>query len=302
MTDSSSTRSPKTPHTSQRLLIFAALIAVLAGLGFVFTRRLIDFPVYYAAGRSLIGGRTDLYAPDFALGPTMGYPYPPLFLVLFIPLLPLPFQLASYIWYLLSVIAVVICCWATARALSTGRKTADSDSAAAPVTGLDRTLTLTLGVTLIGVAEYYVMALHYGNAQLIVTALLLLALLLAIHGRNLAPAALLAFVISIKITPALFLAYFALNRRWKLVITTTVLVAALNLAPALYFGFTTNARLIETWYRHVLVEQEFHEVNGPINLSLKGQLVRSLTRVDYRQRVDGDTSYPGVNFADYSYQ
>src|SRR5262249_27599048 len=103
-------------------------------------------------------------------------------------------------------------------------------------------------------------------------------------------------------TPALFLAYFALNRRWKLVITTAVLVAALNVAPALYFGFTTNARLIETWYRHVLVEQEFHEVNGPINLSLKGQLVRSLTQVDYRQRVDGDTNYPGVNFADYSYQ
>src|SRR5262249_37965618 len=41
---------------------------------------------------------------------------------------------------------------------------------------------------------------------------------------------------------------------------------------------------------------------GPINLSLKGQMVRSLTQVDYRQRVDGDTNYPAVNFADYSYQ
>src|SRR5262249_31490389 len=76
----------------------------------------------------------------------------------------------------------------------------------------------------------------------------------------------------------------------------------LNLAPAAYFGFARNAELIKTWYWHVLVDQEFHEVNGPINLSLKGQLVRSLTRVDYQQRLDGDTDYPEVNIAEYSYR
>src|SRR5262249_9600744 len=43
------------------------------------------------------------------------------------------------------------------------------------------------------------------------------------------------------------------------------------------------------------------EINGPINLALKGQLMRTLTRVDYSERIDGDTRYPAVNVANYSY-
>src|SRR5262249_49004889 len=41
-------------------------------------------------------------------------------------------------------------------------------------------------------------------------------------------------------------------------------------------------------------------INGPINLSLKGQLQRCLTRVDYGSRLDNDTSYPAVNLATFS--
>src|SRR5262249_36309588 len=90
-------------------------------------------------------------------------------------------------------------------------------------------------------------------------------------------------------------------RRWRLIMIALGLALCLNLAPAIYFGFGRNTELIRTWYAHVIQDQQFHEINGPINLSLKGQLVRSLTRVDYSQRIDGDTKYPGVNFADYSY-
>jgi hypothetical protein len=137
---------------------------------------------------------------------------------------------------------------------------------------------------------------------LLVTALLLVAMSLALRRWNVIPGALLAFAISFKITPVVFLVYFALKRRWKLVMTTIGLLIALNLAPAIYLGFHRNAELIGTWYQHVFVDQEFHEINGPINLSLKGQLVRLLTRVDYSRRLDGDTQYPAVNLADYSYR
>src|SRR5260370_4746593 len=86
------------------LLTLAALGILIALIGFIFTRHLIDFPVYYAAGRSLISGRTDLYAPDFARGPTMDYRYPPLFLISLIPLWHLPYGVASYLWYLLGIL------------------------------------------------------------------------------------------------------------------------------------------------------------------------------------------------------
>ena len=301
--DSSASLPPRFPSLRlRRLLILSAAIALLAGLGFVFIRHLIDFPVYYAAGRSLISGRTDLYAPDFARGPTMDYRYPPFFIVSLIPLWHLPYRAAAYLWHLLGVGGIVACCWATSQALLQGRQTSSDSVALGQVFGRGRVAIRTLVLTLLGVAQYYVMALHYGNAQLLVTALLLCGVALAIRNQSLAPGVLLALAITIKITPALLLTYFGLKRRWKLVMTTIGLVVVLNLAPAAYFGFARNAELVRTWYQHVLVDQQFHEVNGPINLSLKGQLVRSLTRVDYQQRLDGDTDYPEVNIAEFSYR
>lgn len=77
-------------------------------------------------------------------------------------------------------------------------------------------------------------------------------------------------------------------------------LAAINVAPSAYFGFTTNNQLLKTWYGHVVASQEFHEDNGPINLSLKGELRRYLSDVDYSQRVDGDVNYPAVNIASLS--
>ena len=75
------------------------------------------------------------------------------------------------------------------------------------------------------------------------------------------------------------------------------IITALNLLPSVYFGIAGNTALVEEWYDHVIRGQEFHETNGPINLSLKGQLRRTFTEVDYTKRVDGDFRYPAVNVA-----
>src|SRR5581483_1194043 len=89
------------PKARSMLLVGLAVLIVMAG--FAFIRNLIDFPVYYAAGQSLRSGRTDLYAPDFALGRVMDYRYPPFFLIVFWPLWVLPYKVAAYLWYLLGI-------------------------------------------------------------------------------------------------------------------------------------------------------------------------------------------------------
>jgi len=76
-----------------------------------------------------------------------------------------------------------------------------------------------------------------------------------------------------------------------------IMTVVLNLLPSIYFGVAGNRDLIARWYDHVIVGQEFHEANGPINLSLKGQLRRTFTDVDYTERVDGDHRYAAVNVA-----
>jgi Glycosyltransferase family 87 len=265
---------------TSRIVLIVACASALALLGFIFIRNLVDFPVYYAAGRSLVSGRTDLYSPDFALGRVMDYRYPPFFLIALFPLWLLPYSAAAYIWYLLSVIEMAGCVVLVSRTFQMSKL-------------------MWLGVAL-AVAQYFVMALHYGNAQLLAVFLLFASLYFAHRRKYLTAAILMALAITIKLTPVLLLPYFALKKRWAMLAAVLVLLAAINIAPSVYFGFRENNQLLKTWYEHVIASQEFHEDNGPINLSLKGQFRRYLTDVDYSQRVDGDVNYPAVNFASLS--
>jgi hypothetical protein len=152
-------------------------------------------------------------------------------------------------------------------------------------------------VVALGVIQYFVMALHYGNAHLLVTFLLFASLYCVLQQKDLMAAALMALAITIKLTPGLLLPYLVLKRRWTHLVSVCVFLVALNIAPSIYFGFHGNSELLRSWYGHVVASQEFHEDNGPINLSLKGQLRRYLSTVDYSQRVDGDVQYPAINLA-----
>jgi hypothetical protein len=264
-----------------RKLFIAAAIALVAALGVVFVRNLTDFSVYYAAGRSLLSGRTDLYAPDFARGVVMDYRYLPFFILAFAPLSFAPYPVAAWIWHLLNTAAIAFAVTSIASMYS----------------GLSYNRTKVWTVAFLVVVPYFAMALDYGNVQLIVTALMFAGLSLALKGRDLPAAALLAVAITVKIVPALTLPYFAVTRRFRLLGLVLIITAALNLFPSIYFGVAGNRDLIARWYDHVIVGQEFHETNGPINLSLKGQLRRTFTEVDYTQRVDGDHRYAAVNVA-----
>src|SRR5712692_5899790 len=213
----------------------------------------------------------------------MDYRYPPFFLIALTPLWFLPYKLAAYIWYLLSVLEIIGCVLIVARVFPAIRKS--------------RILWV---VVALGVIQYFVMALHYGNAHVLVTFLLFASLYYALWQKELAAAALMALAITIKLTPVLFLPYFVLKRRWTLLASVCVFLVAFNIAPSGYFGLRGNGELLRSWYGHVVASQDFHEDNGPINLSLKGQLRRSLSTVDYSQRVDGDIQYPSVQIASLS--
>jgi hypothetical protein len=206
----------------------------------------------------------------------MDYRYPPFFLLAFYPLWHAPYSVAAYLWHLLSVSQIAGCVFFLRRlALQTPK--------AAWV------------ITAFATAGYFVMILHYGNAHLLAVFLLFGSLCFAAEKKDSIASAMMALSITIKLTPVFILPYFAITRRWKFLLLTVVFLAAFNLAPAAYFGFQKNAELLRAWHDHVIRDQEFHETNGPINLSLKGQLRRYLTEVDYSLREEGDTRYPNVN-------
>jgi hypothetical protein len=263
------------------MLFIAAAIVLVAAMGVVFVRNLTDFSVYYAAGRSLLLGRTDLYSPDFARGVVMDYRYLPFFILVFAPLSIAPYPIAAWVWHILDTAAIALAIASIASMFS----------------ALSYRRAKVWTVAFFIVVPYFAMALDYGNVQLIVTALMFAGLSLAIRRRDVPAAALLAIAITVKIVPALTLPYFVVTRRFTLLGLVLSITVALNLLPSIYFGVAGNRELIARWYEHVIVGQEFHETNGPINLSLKGQLQRTFTEVDYTQRVDGDHRYAAVNVA-----
>jgi hypothetical protein len=261
-----------------RLPLLAAVTIVSAALGFIFVRNLIDFPVYYSAGQSLLSGRDDLYSPDFAQGQVMDYRYVPFFLVVFLPLWLLPYSIASYIWYVLSVLQIAGCVWFARRCFDASKSTVKIWI-----------------ISVIIVAQYFIMILHYGNAHLLAIFLLFASFHFALEKKEVVAAILLSLSITLKLTPVFVLPYFALKRKWKFLFLVCVLSVVINASPSFYFGFEKNNELLHAWYKHVIVDHEFHEMNGPINLSLKGQLLRYFSVVDYSQRVDGDVRYPSIN-------
>ncbi len=257
--------------------LFAVALAV-ALLGFLFIRNQIDFPVYYRAGQSLLAGRVDLYAPDFALGRVMDYRYPPFFIVSLLPLWLLPYSTAAYIWFLLSALAVAGIALVLRAEIAPAR--------------LSKPF---IAACVLAVAQYFVMALHYGNVHTLVIFFLFASFYFENRHRTVLSALLLSVSVTIKLTPIILLPYLAVKRRWKLLIFSALFIVLLNLAPGFYFGFQNNAALLRTWNDHVIADQQFHELNGPINLSMKGVFRRYFTEVDYAQRIDGDVEYPMIN-------
>ena len=221
-----------------RFMLVTGLAVLVALAGFAFIHNLIDFPVYYAAGQSLLSGRTDLYAPDFALGRVMDYRYPPFFLLAFRYVqkgdFTITYKVAAYLWYLFSIAEIALCVLFIRRV--------------AAIPSEKRWLWL---VVFFAVAPYFVIVLHYGNAHLLAIFLLFAACYLAFDEKPVFAGLALALAISIKLTPALLLPYFALRKQWRLLAAVAVFLVAINLAPAIYFGFAKNHELLKNWFEQL---------------------------------------------------
>jgi hypothetical protein len=262
-------------------LVVLALIALSLTLWLGLSSHVPDFMVYYYGGRSLLNGRVDLYAPDFALSQWMDYRYPPLFLLVIVPLSLLPYRIALILWYALEIGALIGCVMVLRRVTESAR----------------RKLAMWVIAFLI-VEQYLVATLNTGNVQLIVAFSMFVGLWLATRRKDLMAALLIALAVTIKPLPLMLMPYFLIRKQWRFVLMTVVFVVVLNAAPAAYFGFHQNTELLQTWLNKVARDpNDFHELTGPVNVSLRGQLRRYLTAVDYSQRPDG---YPAVNFLSLS--
>ena len=149
--------------------------------------------------------------------------------------------------------------------------------------------------------------LSHNNVNIFILFLVAACLELYRHGRDSASGLVLGFAIACKVTPLLFLAYFAWKRAWRVVAACVVgLVLWLAIVPGAVFGWERNAALLTDWYR-LMIERPV--LKGEIttehpNQALPGFIYRLFTHspsfIDYEKTPEGDIPVPAAfhNLAD----
>ena len=161
---------------------------------------------------------------------------------------------------------------------------------------LDRAKAFWVGAAALALASRFVVReLPECGPNLLLLALAWLAVWLWIERREALAGTCLGLAIAMKCTPALFLAYFAWKRQWRMAGYTTAAAAAFTLAPALWQGPAAYRQHMEIWLtqlqrgaaqndpsRGVLGEEELK------NLSLRPAAARFLMRLPphHLSRVD----------------
>jgi hypothetical protein len=145
--------------------------------------------------------------------------------------------------------------------------------------------------------------LYHGNVNLLILFLVIAALYSFQRGRDFSAGLVLALAIACKVTPALFLPYFAWKRAWKTLIGCT---AGMGLffwvVPACFLGWNENAHELASWadqmVKPFVIEGKVTSEHN--NQSLPGLCYRLLTHspsfstyeanvythVDYHNMVD----------------
>lgn len=183
------------------------------------------------------------------------YAYPPLFAVIFAPLGWLSFDQAYWIWNLLSAVAylamvVIIASWATTN----------------------WTARLLVGSFALG---FYPLFENFFMGQVDVFLALLVSLgfyFIYAQRKQIAGGALIALGACIKVTPAIFLVFWLVQRRWKIIEGATAVVVLSILATS----FVIPLSLYPYYVLHTLSQVntvDFRYGGAPWNGSFKGILM-----------------------------
>lgn len=160
--------------------------------------------------------------------------YPPAFGYPWLGLVPLPMPLAATIWFWLNA-ALALGAAALAVALA----------ARGPPPDVDRRR---IGWTLLLGGPVVISNLETSQVNIALLFVVLLGLIAFRHGRDGTAGALLGAAAAVKLTPGLFLAYFAWKRRWRVVGGGAAAVAVgWAVLPILTFGPGRAVEIVAAW-------------------------------------------------------
>jgi hypothetical protein len=132
--------------------------------------------------------------------------------------------------------------------------------------------------------------LQHGNVNIVVGCVLLGALDLYRRRRDAASGLMLGLAVSMKVTPALLIAYFLYKRKWRVIAGSGAGIALfLVIVPGVWLGFDSNLASLNAWFDTMIRPYAIDGrvlATSQLNQSLPGILNRLLTDVP-GLRIDG---------------
>ncbi len=255
------------PAVRWLLAAAAAAVLIVPSVQFVAKIQEREFSVFRgeklrsALGRWLADARALRDAED-PYGPGHWFPNPPLVLIALVPLTAMPVPAAGIVWAVAKVAATVAALAFLVRAY---RRPTD---------------VLPLGVIVMALVFSFrpIMSdLKHGNLNLFVLAAVAVCWALYVRGRDVPAGLFLALAITIKVTPALLLVYFACKRAWRVAAGAAAgLALFVAVLPSLCVGPARCSDLHVRWFNMLAAPYVLHGyvTTDILNQSLPGVLTR----------------------------
>ncbi|GAA4008817.1 hypothetical protein GCM10022247_33790 [Allokutzneria multivorans] len=243
-----------------------AAVALFLALRQVSTAPIVDLDVYRAGGEAWLAGRGlfDAEFPPRPLAFPLPFIYPPISAVLFSGLTVLPLTALGFVVTVVTVLALMAACVVTARRC-----------------GMDEPAALGLGAVVSAAMVYAEPVRSTIDLGQINVLLMTLVVLDCLMKHTPWPRGLLIGVAAgIKLTPLVFLVYFAASGRWRVVVT-----AASAFAGSVVLGFVLDAQnSFQYWTSTVFKLDTMVGAGFVTNQSIRGVLARF--------GLDRDASFP----------
>lgn len=220
------------------ILFLAVFFTVMLGryLDRVPRRHYCDFRVYHHAAQVFLEQK-DIFLRDEE--PITAYRYSPFFAFCISPLGLVPIKTAAAIFFAFNFFSVIIF-------LRWSKKICVNP----PISSQGTFWIYFLGTLF--TSRFILLVWDSGQANLLMSALVVLALRLFTRGKEWGAAALLAGSIFIKYLPAMFVIYFICRGKFRIAILTVLFSVLYLFLPVLAVGWATNNLYLHTWWPVVM--------------------------------------------------
>lgn len=203
-----------------------------------------DFRTYFMASEDALAGRNPYTKSEKHLD----YIYPPLLLWLCAPLTKLPFLVAVAVWTLVNFLAWIGAVCLTLKIVNPRRAAT----------------WILIVVPSLACYRWILQASTRGQLNLIVLLVTLAGLWAAERRKEWLSGSFLAMAIHLKLLPILFLPYFILRTRWKVVASCFAVGVILLVLPGVTYGREWTIQMLRLWL------QRFLQHGGALAMDMEG--------------------------------